>query len=280
MKKILITGANSGIGLALAEQLAQDGIHVFLGSRSAERGAAAVKSIADKGKVELVVLDVTSDESVKAAVEQLKPHAPLFAVVNNAGTWDKTDFKKTMDVNFLAVRRMVDNFVPLLQKGGKLIATGSGSASMYVDGGRGGATPVETRKKILTNPKVEWTDLTEIMQAELDANFGTDDEGQKGMLAYGCSKALMTAYHFIVSREHPELVVSVCSPGFIQTKLTAGMGASLTPEEGTKSLKKLLFEDLGGHAWIYYGSDALKSPLDVLRNPGEPEYEPAKNWWA
>jgi hypothetical protein len=89
----------------------------------------------------------------------------------------------------------------------------------------------------------------------------------------------MTAYHFIVAREHPELVVSSCSPGFIQTKLTAGMGASLTVEKSTVSLKKLLFEDLGEKAWVYYGSDGLRSQLDSMRNPGEPEYQPPANWW-
>ena len=45
-KNIVVTGGNSGIGFALCKQLAVDyGCTVFLGSRSAERGAAAVASI-------------------------------------------------------------------------------------------------------------------------------------------------------------------------------------------------------------------------------------------
>ena len=115
------------------------------------------------------------------------------------------------------------------------------------------------------------------MQKELSASFGTADA--QSYPAYGCSKAAMTAYHFIVSRNNPDLVVSTASPGFIATKMTKGMDASKTPEEGTKSLLKLLFEDLGPRAWIYYGSDCLKSPLTFMRNPGEPEFEPETEWW-
>ena len=46
IKRILVTGANTGIGLALTKQLVADyGCHVYLGSRNAERGARAVEEV-------------------------------------------------------------------------------------------------------------------------------------------------------------------------------------------------------------------------------------------
>ena len=54
--------------------------------------------------------------------------------------------------------------------------------------------------------------------------------------------------------------------------MTAGYGASKTPEEGTVAIKHLLLGSLKGNGW-YYGSDAVRSPYHFMRNPGEPEYD-------
>lgn len=45
-----------------------------------------------------------------------------------------------------------------------------------------------------------------------------------------------------------------------------------TPDQGTKSMMKTLFSELEGNG-RYYGSDTLRSPLDKMRNPGQPEYK-------
>ena len=62
------------------------------------------------------------------------------------------------------------------------------------------------------------------------------------------------------------------SPGFINTAMTKGYGATLQPEQGTVSIKHCLFNHLKGNGW-YYGSDAIRSPLHFMRNPGEPAFE-------
>lgn len=46
---------------------------------------------------------------------------------------------------------------------------------------------------------------------------------------------------------------------------------SKAPEEGTVSIRHLLFGKLGGNGW-YYGSDGKRSPLHIVRNPGEVVY--------
>ena len=92
MKNILVTGGNAGIGLALCRQLlVEQGCFVFMGARSLERGAAGVKSIIDKhpdvaSRIELLEIDVSSDDSVAAAVATFKEKGKtLYALVNNAG---------------------------------------------------------------------------------------------------------------------------------------------------------------------------------------------------
>ena len=71
---------------------------------------------------------------------------------------------------------------------------------------------------------------------------------------------------------------SVCSPGFILTTMTEGCWvwrdrATKPPAEGTVGIKHCLFGDLEASGY-YYGSDAVRSPLHFMRNPGEPPYTP------
>ena len=71
----LVTGANSGIGFAVATQLARAGVTVFLGCRSAERGADAVrrlKAAVPGGDVQLLRVDVAWPASVIAAAAALR----------------------------------------------------------------------------------------------------------------------------------------------------------------------------------------------------------------
>ena len=69
MKKVLITGANKGIGLELSRQMAQMGFYVYLGSRNLNNGLEAVKTLNNEGlkNVEAVKLDVTQQDSIDEA---------------------------------------------------------------------------------------------------------------------------------------------------------------------------------------------------------------------
>ena len=70
---------------------------------------------------------------------------------------------------------------------------------------------------------------------------------------------------------YPSLKVTSLSPGFIDTPMTAGFGAKLAPEQGCISAIKCLFAPVT--SGFYYGSDGLRSPLTISRDPGMPEYQ-------
>jgi retinol dehydrogenase-12 len=88
-RTFLVTGGNTGIGLATATALALGGGRVYIACRSAERGAAAVtaiKAASGSDAVALLPLDLASLASVRdCATSFLARDEPLHVLVNNAG---------------------------------------------------------------------------------------------------------------------------------------------------------------------------------------------------
>jgi len=265
-KHILVTGGNDGIGLALCRVLAANhGAHVYMGTRSLERGEAGMKKIADEApeavkSIELVQIDVGDDASVKAAAESLRSKGvTLYALVNNAGVGFRTGpgtQEVLLNTNFYGPKRVSEALLPLIDPKGRIVNVSSGAASGWLRG-----QPVET-KALFSSPDTTWDQLDAAVQAAAP---------KASMGGYGLSKAGLSAYTLQQQKAYPDMVISSLTPGFIATKMTRGLFASKTPEEGTVSLLKCLFGDVVGGA--YYGSDGLRSPLTVCRDPGTPEYE-------
>ena len=88
-KRIIITGANSGIGYHAALKLARKGAHIVLACRDREKGEAALSSLnteAPGAQLELAILDLASLASVREfAANELAQHRPLDVLINNAG---------------------------------------------------------------------------------------------------------------------------------------------------------------------------------------------------
>ena len=129
MKKVLITGANKGIGFETARQLLQQDYYVYLGSRSLEKGQAAVETLNREGlsQVEAVVLDVASTDSVLAAREAIGRKTDVLDVlINNAGInggmpqssleASVDQFKRVFETNLYGVVRVTQAFIDLLKK--------------------------------------------------------------------------------------------------------------------------------------------------------------------
>lgn len=91
-KTIIVTGANSGIGKAAAAQLAKCGATVVMACRSAERGAQALEEVrksANSQKVELMLVDMALQASVRQFAEQFKQrHDRLDVLIHNAANFD------------------------------------------------------------------------------------------------------------------------------------------------------------------------------------------------
>ena len=85
----LITGANTGIGLVTARELAARGAHVFIACRSPEKGQAAVDEIrktTGNAQVEMLTLDLGDFDSVRQCAQTfLTRDLPLHLLINNAG---------------------------------------------------------------------------------------------------------------------------------------------------------------------------------------------------
>jgi NAD(P)-dependent dehydrogenase (short-subunit alcohol dehydrogenase family) len=100
-RRVLITGANSGIGFYAAAELAHNGAHVLLGCRDQSKGDAALarmRALDPRANAEVVVLDLASLESVRAfAAAELARGVPLDLLINNAGVMSPKQRLETAD---------------------------------------------------------------------------------------------------------------------------------------------------------------------------------------
>lgn len=289
MKRILITGANKGIGLATVAKLlgSYDETFLLLGSRDSKKGQQALNSLLDiqpewKDRVDLIQIDVEQDLSVNSAAEEVvtkfgRNPSPLYAIVNNAGIGDSMlGLNKVLQVNTFGPKRVCDAFLPLLNPSiGRVVNVTSASGPLYLAGSSN-----ET-KKLLTNPDVSWTEIEKFMSEclKLESERTTDWGGDWS--AYGISKACTNAYSIYLAKKNPNLTINACTPGFIETDLTRPMAESngktpaemgmKSPEEGVSASVFLLMGNPSGSGH-YYGSDCVRSPLDKYRSPGDPPY--------
>ena len=95
----LITGANTGIGLVTARELAARGAQVFIACRSAERAQAAlaqIRAASGNTQVELLPLDLGDFDSVRRCAQTfLARGLPLHLLINNAGLAGQRGFTKS-----------------------------------------------------------------------------------------------------------------------------------------------------------------------------------------
>ena len=142
-KAVLVTGASSGIGLAITQYLAGHGFYVYAGARKDED----LKRLNTLKNVSSVRLDVTKQADVDAAVQFVSAQGRgLFGVINNAGVASLGDLTTTSDedvlwqydINVMGPLRVNRAFFPLLkQSKGRTAIIGSLSAFLAGPGGGG-----------------------------------------------------------------------------------------------------------------------------------------------
>jgi NAD(P)-dependent dehydrogenase (short-subunit alcohol dehydrogenase family) len=293
VRRVLVTGANKGIGLAIVQAILEehDDTFVYLGSRDAERGRAAAASLTNvhperKERLEVVSLDVSADGSVSAAAQRVAQSCSgdkLYALVNNAGIgWGGgATIADVLRVNTLGIHRVCESFLPLLDPTrGRIVNVTSAAGPSFV---AGCGTEMQ---RFFVDGQMTWARLGAFLDecialGDDKAAFAAKGLGHGASAAYGLSKALANAYTLVLAREHPNLRVNACTPGFIESDMTRGYAESegkspaelgmKPPAAGAKAPMHLLFGDLEGNG-CYYGSDAQRSPLDRYRSPGSPPY--------
>lgn len=219
MKTILITGANKGIGFETAKQLAQQGHHIFLGSRDKINGQKAVDQIGLKN-VELLVIDITDPNSVENASKELAQKIDaLDILINNAGIAGEMpqdlisgtidNLRRIFDTNFFGTIQTTQTFLPLLRKSEAAaiinVSSEVGSLALRLQPGR---------------------------------NLNRDKYN-----AYGTSKTALNAFTVMLANELKAAGISVNSvtPGYTATDLNQFQGAK-TPEQGAWPIVKLALE--------------------------------------
>ena len=223
MKIALVTGANKGIGLETARQLAQNGHFVYIGSRNLENGLAAVEKLKAEGGInmEAVQLDVTNKESITAARITIgKKTGVLDVLVNNAGisggfpqsaleaTIDQ--FRSVYETNVFGVAGVTQAFIDLLKKSSqpRIVNVSSAMASLALAAGHPGG------------PK---------------------------MALYQSSKAALNMYTVNLAyelRDTPFKVNMVC-PGYTKTDFTGHQGTSTVQEAGQRIARYALIDQDG-----------------------------------
>ena len=128
MRKIVISGANRGIGLGLAERYLEQGHQVFCGVRDMSR-CVDLQSLSHHGDLHIHLLDVTDDTSVGSFATWVMSCTPSIDVLlNNAGIMDERAHhleevdieysRNVFDVNVLGPLRLTKALLPILRAGG------------------------------------------------------------------------------------------------------------------------------------------------------------------
>jgi NAD(P)-dependent dehydrogenase (short-subunit alcohol dehydrogenase family) len=210
----LVTGANKGIGLEIARQLAQSGVSVIIGARDAERGNAAVADLSSQGlDATFVQLDLVDEASIAAAAATISDnHGRLDILVNNAGIVDWTDgvpsratlqaVRRVFETNFFGTLAVTQAMLPLLRKS---------SAARIVN-----------------------------LSSSLGSLAGNGDPSSPyysaQLVGYNASKAALNMLTVQLSeelRETPHVVNSI-SPGYAKTDLTGNKGF-ITADQAAKT---------------------------------------------
>lgn len=141
--RILITGANRGLGLALVKTGLEKGHIVFAGVRNIDKqNTQQLEKLQNhfNGHLKVIILDVTDEESIRAAVPQM--NGKLDVIINNAGMLNERETriedldleacKLAFDINTFGPMRVTKHFLPLLRKGERqsIINISSDSASL------------------------------------------------------------------------------------------------------------------------------------------------------
>ena len=126
-KRVVVTGASSGIGAATARLFADHGWEVVGVARRADRLADLARASAgSRGGIRTITADLTQQADVDRVRDELASLGPLHGLVNNAGgafgmgpieNSDVDDWRAMFEINVIGTQRMIAALLPLLVTG-------------------------------------------------------------------------------------------------------------------------------------------------------------------
>jgi len=214
----LVTGANKGIGFAIAEGLGRLGFAVLVGARDRDRGRAAVALLEDKGVEAIeVALDITEEDQIAAAASLIEERfAKLDVLVNNAALKlefhpsppsqaSMADVRRTFEANVFGTMRVIQVMLPLLRRSpaGRIVNLSSGLGSL------GLATSDGTKYR------------------------------DKPLLSYNVSKSAVNSLTVQFANEliATAIKVNVCDPGFTNTDMTNRSGSRTAEQAAAVAIR-------------------------------------------
>jgi NAD(P)-dependent dehydrogenase (short-subunit alcohol dehydrogenase family) len=197
----LVTGANRGLGLEIARQLAQSGATVIISGRDAGKAERAADEMRDDGlDVSGVQLDVTDPASARRVAEEIRSeHGVVDILVNNAGVLPEATsesreavdgglFRETFQTNLFGAVNVTEELLPLLRESnaGRIVNVSTTMGSLTDQ----------------SNPRSPY--------------FGTV------VPAYQASKAALNSVTISLAKLLTDTTIKVNAvcPGFVQTDLT------------------------------------------------------------
>jgi NAD(P)-dependent dehydrogenase (short-subunit alcohol dehydrogenase family) len=231
-KIALVTGANKGIGRAIAQGLGALGFTVAVGARDDVRRGEAVDRLRAEGVDAFgVAVDVTADDSVAAAAAAIERTAGrLDVLVNNAGIGGRTDggaqdpttldldvVRTVLDTNVFGVVRVTNAMLPLLRRAAspRIVNVSSNMGSLALRTG-----PI--------------------------------------MAAYAPSKSMLNSLTVQYARQLADtnVIVNACCPGYVATDFT-GFAAPRTPEQGAAIAVRLATLPDDGPRGSFFDDDGV-----------------------
>lgn len=229
----LVTGANKGIGFAIAKGLAEAGMSVWMGARDRARGEEAVARLREQDlDVHFLEIDVADQSSVQRAAATLSSEVgALDVLINNAGIIiDVTtppsqvrmeDMKAVFEVNLFGPVRVTQALLPLMKtaQNARIVMMSSGVGSFG----------------LITDPTSIYSSVN--------------------LLDYTSSKIALNAITVSFAKELEPLGIKVnaVEPGHVKTDLNGNSGF-LTPEEGAATAIKMALIGPEGPTGGFFGS--------------------------
>jgi len=152
-KRVVVTGASSGIGEATARLFAAHGWQVVAIARRADRLAALADEVGTAGAgIHPIVADLTDPNDIARVRDEVAALGPVHALVNNAGgafgmatveASDPDDWRAMFEINVLAVKNLVSALLPALRDGARdargadILTVTSIAAHVAYEGGAG-----------------------------------------------------------------------------------------------------------------------------------------------